>query len=571
MHTYYSALPFTPHNTRLYRLYERETSQSITILQGIDPTWTSCLSSLSLGKSCGGTLTISPDGTQFAVSEFARISILDARTTAPQCKITLTYNVQHLAFSPCESTLATINSNHLDLWNAMTGINQETQRLRSSEVHAMAFSSRGQYLLLSIDRSLHLHHGTDASELSVLSTKWRHENIIFSCDDTQVITGTQEGQIHFFTLSGNGLSEIPEKRISNETAVRHMVLRRDCRRLATVGADKMIRIYDLPSRSPIATLSESGINIWTIAYHPTEEELAVGNDRYVVLWRQKETPSDWVASIHSDHRERITAIAYCENGTRMYTCVWNGAVKLWATTTTTTTTRDQEQHRHTDVVTSLAVNRPASLLATGGYEMSIILWKLTTGDYWKTLLGHTGSITSLIFSDDGVLLASGSSDGTARVWDVASGSLLHKLEEYKGCENVVAFSEDNAQLTTEPFHDDFGGELKWELKSGELLERQRTRVNKARTRGNYLEQAKNRWQTVVGDEEEKWKYLLCRPPGEYWIYPSHKSIIFGDRAVLPCVDGRVLILDISRVVMHKNPIQQTSPAGLDDVDWRVVV
>jgi hypothetical protein len=46
MHTYYTALPFTPHNTSLYRLYNRETSDSMTILQGLDPIWTSCLANM---------------------------------------------------------------------------------------------------------------------------------------------------------------------------------------------------------------------------------------------------------------------------------------------------------------------------------------------------------------------------------------------------------------------------------------------------------------------------------------------------------------------------------------------
>ena len=338
MHTYYSALPFTPHNTRLYHLYEQETSHSITVLQGLHHTWASCLSTLShIGFQFGQSiLSISPDGMWVTLGQKRKIIILDARTTALRCQISLTDDIVCLAFSPSESTLATVTSASLQLWNTATGTNQKTQTLKGQCFYAVAFSSQGQRLLLSSHQGLHLHGGTDASELLVLSTDWEHQAIIFASDDTEVITGSQEGYIHFFTFSGKQFSEIQERRIFNETEVYRLVLRHDGKRLASSGADGRIRIYDLPSQSHIATLRrpESMGLIWAIAYHPTEEELAVSQDNCVVLWRQKETPSDWMPSIHSNQRYPITGIAYCQNGTRMYTSMALGEVNLWATTVT---------------------------------------------------------------------------------------------------------------------------------------------------------------------------------------------------------------------------------------------
>ena len=204
MHTYYSALPFTPHDTCLYRLYKQETSHSITVIQGLDPTWTSYLSSTG-----GCIISVSPDGTRLAVRRASistgeavgrrqSILILDARTTAYQCRISYTFNTDCLAaFSPSVSTLATVNYQRLELWNTTTGKHQRSQLLRGTCFYAMAFSSQGQYLLLSIDRSLHLHDGINTSELSVLSTDWSHTRIIFTSNDAQVITGSKEGHIHF--------------------------------------------------------------------------------------------------------------------------------------------------------------------------------------------------------------------------------------------------------------------------------------------------------------------------------------------------------------------------------------
>ena len=464
--------------------------------------------------------------------------------------------------SVTESTLAIVTLKSLELWNTTTGINQKTQMWRSDAVaytftYAVAFSSQGQYLLLSIDQGLHLHHGTDASELSVLSTDRCHNEIIFTSNDQQVITGSDEGYIHFFTLSSNQLSEIQERRIFNGTGVLGLVLRHDGKRLASSGEDGTIRIYDLPSRSPIATLRlpENTLSIWAIAYHPTEEELAVGNDKCVVLWRQRETSSDWMQSIHSNHGSTITWIAYCQNGARMYASTAFGDVTLW----TTTVTQVQKLPKHASNVNHYAFNQPTSLLATGSDDKSIILWNLTTGDYWKTLLGHATTINSLVFSDDGVLLASGGMDPMTRVWDVASGSLLHKLGPHYSYKFVLAFSEDNARLTTRTEDECFV----WEIKSGEMLERRdRDKSVDIAHETLYGLVSFDGWQIVVegwqGSKSRKnCKYGLCRPPGEYRISRFQCTPIVGDRAVLFGDDGRMLILDISRVIdVYTDPARQ---------------
>ena len=545
MHTYYSALPFTPHNTRLYQLYKHETDNTITVKQGLSPTWTSCLSIISLGDFGGRVRSVSPCGTWLAVSELKKTSIMDARTTVPHCHIEHTNDQTRLAFSSGESMLATLNSKCLELWDPVTRIQKNGMKLNGTDFYAVAFSTDDKHLLLSIDQSLHLHHGTNLEELSVQQTDCCHTNIIFT-SPTQVITGSKEGYIHIFAISNDQLSEIRDSRIRNETEVLGLALRRDGKRLASSGADGTIRIYDLLSQSPpspIATLqraeSESAISV--IAYHPMEEELAVGQDNCVVLWRQNEAGRNWTSSIHSYHGTEITGIAYCENGTRIYTSAILADIKLWANLYTTTPV--QELQKHNNKATCYAVDKATLLLATGSQDRSIIIWELTSGKDLKALSDHTGGILSLVFSNDSTLLASGSSDRTTIVWSVESGERLHKLQPHDSCGDVLEFSEDHARITTRSGKECFV----WELESGALLERQeRDTGAEVHTRPYYLDYF-NGWQRVVSDGKSP-IYILCRPPGEYGTFRREGSPIIGDRAVLFCDDGRVLILDISRVM-----------------------
>ena len=55
----------------------------------------------------------------------------------------------------------------------------------------------------------------------------------------------------------------------------------------------------------------------------------------------------------------------------------------------------------------------------GTDKMSIRLWEVATGENISTFWGHATDIQSLAFSPDGTLLASGSYDGTILLWDMA--------------------------------------------------------------------------------------------------------------------------------------------------------
>ena len=467
MHTYYTALPFTPHHTCLYRLYEGETSHSIRVLQGVDPIWSTCLATLVM-KDDTSIVRISPDGTRLAVGGRDFISLWDTQTTVLQCYLhrkpligwhdRSPPNKNSLAISFSESTVATVWHGSLYISGTTTATERVTRELSGNSVYAAAFSSGGQYLLLSIDQNLHLYCGTDASELSVLPTDQHHTSVIFTRDDGKVITASEKGQIHFFSLSSDTLSEISGRSISTQTAVVGLVLCHDGQRLATSGMDGTIRIYDLLSLVCVAALQRpgSGGAITAMAYHPKEEELAAGQDDCLVLWR-KETAGDWVSSIHGHHTSPIIGVAYCENGSRIYTGSEDGDVKLWENAKK----QIGQSPKHTETITCYAVDSRASLLATGSRDMSIILWRLTKGDYLRTLLSHGRETVSLEFSGDGVLLAGGGDD-SAIVWDVASGDLLHVFD---GCGRVLAFSDDHRQLTTATSQEVHV----WELNSGERM------------------------------------------------------------------------------------------------------
>jgi ribosome assembly protein SQT1 len=79
---------------------------------------------------------------------------------------------------------------------------------------------------------------------------------------------------------------------------------------------------------------------------------------------------------------------------------------------------------------------PASpdLVATGGADDRAFLWRVGQDAYEETrgavleLSGHADTVSALAFSADGAMLASGGMDGCVRVWRPSDGACLQALE-----------------------------------------------------------------------------------------------------------------------------------------------
>jgi WD40 repeat protein len=73
---------------------------------------------------------------------------------------------------------------------------------------------------------------------------------------------------------------------------------------------------------------------------------------------------------------------------------------------------------HVGFVRALALSNNDSVLATGGHDRTIRLWRMPAGLLFAVLKGHTDFVRAVAFSSDGTMLVSGSGDGTVRVWRV---------------------------------------------------------------------------------------------------------------------------------------------------------
>ena len=70
------------------------------------------------------------------------------------------------------------------------------------------------------------------------------------------------------------------------------------------------------------------------------------------------------------------------------------------------------------LITALAEN--GGIIAAGGTDGTIRLWRTATRKFLGTLVGHTSTVSALLVSADGRRIYSGSWDKALRTWDVAT-------------------------------------------------------------------------------------------------------------------------------------------------------
>lgn len=115
---------------------------------------------------------------------------------------------------------------------------------------------------------------------------------------------------------------------------------------------------------------------------------------------------------------------------------------------------------HTDAVYSAEFNHEGNLIASGGGDKLINVWKLPVDEEDESInlgsvQGHKSAITSIRWLADDIELASASADMTVAVWDLASGkkvktcknnSIINEIAYNDLNKDIIATADDNGSV-----------------------------------------------------------------------------------------------------------------------------
>ncbi len=103
-----------------------------------------------------------------------------------------------------------------------------------------------------------------------------------------------------------------------------------------------------------------------------------------------------------------------------------------------------ERRKHTDWVTSVSFSPDGVLLATGDRGGNVFVWEAETGNEYLTLRGHTQLIHELTWRLDSNVLVSVSEDTTLRMWEMENGGQIKSITGHGGGATWGVFTREGS-------------------------------------------------------------------------------------------------------------------------------
>jgi WD40 repeat protein len=222
---------------------------------------------------------------------------------------------------------------------------------------------------------------------------------------------------------------------------------RDGKTLASAGADKVARLWEVGTWKPNGLLRGHTDCVCALAYSVDGELVSGSFDRSARIWNAKTLQQ---RKIFPTQTSIVSAIAVHPKGPIFASGSLNGKVSFWST--------NEEDpllttyHGNKSWVNALAFNREGFQLAIGSSDGTVRTWGIrdnkTAGKSGELSVyeGGAGEVRCVAFSPDSKLLAAGNRYGTVRIWDVASRKEVKTITGHMGEVWSIAFSPDGKTL-----------------------------------------------------------------------------------------------------------------------------
>lgn len=278
-----------------------------------------------------------------------------------------------------------------------------------------------------------------------------------------LISAADDGAIFVWNVADGAKA----REIQHGAAVHALALSADQSRLASAGADHMVKIWSLADGSLQQTLSGHGGPVLSAAFSPDGTALAAGvADNSIRVWQLADSKLLYTMAGHAGP---VHAVAFATDARTLVSASADKTIKIWEAAGAWGDSIDLADFA--ERVLAVDFSPDSKRLVTGGgvpaASGEVTIWDLEKRERVLALdHPHSDTVFGVSFSPDGKLIASAAGDKFLKVHDGQSGAAVKSFEGHTGHVLCVGWKHDGTQLAT-------GGADNvvklWSLESGEQI------------------------------------------------------------------------------------------------------
>jgi WD40 repeat protein/serine/threonine protein kinase len=357
--------------------------------------------------------------------------------------------VNQVAVSPDGQYLATASTDMtVKVWQAATGVELFTLRGHRAPVHGVSFRADSRQLAsVSSDKVVKLWDPATGMEIPTLQGR---------ADGAYAVRFSTVGKLLATRSDGGALLLNLDKGavvLALGTDSGLPTFGPDGKRLAAVGKDHVVSVWELATRQKLFTLRGHSVDVHALSFSPDSQRLATADhDGVVRVW---DATTGTEALTRQGVRGNSYGLAFRPDGKQLVRvsrgsgalppCAW----EVWDPATG----REAPSRTGPFGLYFHAAFRPngpliavAAPAGPAGDDKAVALWDGAAGRELFTLRGHAARVAFVALNPDGSRLASSGIDGEVKLWDATTGKELTTLRGLGQGGGRLAFSLDNSRL-----------------------------------------------------------------------------------------------------------------------------
>ncbi|KIL62606.1 hypothetical protein M378DRAFT_25473 [Amanita muscaria Koide BX008] len=410
VHMYYSALPFTPSDSLLYRRYIKEAEHNLCSIEGGPEKWDALVANMSHGERVD-TIKFSLDSTLFvSLSEDHRtdaqgkLKIWDAATGTPISTVL----GDKFAVANDFSTVASSQDNITTLYN-VNGSARGIMFTTSSKIQKLALSSESSRVAVALsDGTVWLWDSGSAELMDMFDGSERYwPQLQFSPTGKRLAYSSANGIVKLRDgITGRFIADL---RCGSH---RDFKFSGDGSRMASLSRAYGLTLWNSESGGLVGTVTDVGQD--GLAISANGSLLVTADHDKVILWSENRGSLTQIKVLLVELRRTSRTRSMAFSLDNILAIATNSDLKLYNTNT--------HSFIHTPPLgrtpTALAFSPDCTRLAVGDdYDGKMNLWDIRGIDAsGPPLKGNATAITALTLSRDCSRLACGFGDGTVELW-----------------------------------------------------------------------------------------------------------------------------------------------------------